>query len=134
MNLESARLQIEKLTNKRITNTMLSEALSMKMPNISRKLNTNSKLKLRQIKQLEDYFSVLLVDDNNSNNFSKIDDDYSALQEIIIIIEQYLSEVNLNLLPIKKAELIILIYKMYLNGDLSDIKKDNVINFCKLAS
>lgn len=58
MDLEGIRAILQSLTKKKITNSLLSDALSMKLPNVSRKIKDRSSLKLQQFKQLEDYFSV----------------------------------------------------------------------------
>ncbi|MGN0013823.1 MAG: helix-turn-helix transcriptional regulator [Candidatus Gastranaerophilaceae bacterium] len=69
MNLEDIRAVLQSLTNEKITNSKLSEALSMKLPNISRKIKDRSSLKLQQFKQLENYFKIDLSKyyDNKDN-------------------------------------------------------------------
>ena len=49
-------------------------------------------------------------------------------------IDSFLLEENIELLPEKKAELIIEIYKMFLNGTLTGVEKDNIIPFCRLIA
>lgn len=65
MDLEQARLHIEKILNKNICNKDLANALSMSMPSISRKLSEKTKLKYKQARMLEDYFGIKL----DSKNF-----------------------------------------------------------------
>ena len=132
MDLEQARHIIENKLNKKITNLMLAEALGMATSNVSRKASSATPLKTYQKKRLESHFNILL-DENNSNNTCLENDNYDNLKELIYIVESYLESEDLYIEPSKKSELIVLLYKMYLNNELS-INKTNIISLCKLAS
>ena len=130
MHLEQARATIENLINRKISNNELSLALGMHKSNISRKLTSKTKLKLLQIRQLEQYFKITLDDIITSKN----DENFENLKKVIVCIDSFLLEENIELLPEKKAELIIEIYKMLLNGTLTGVEKDNIIPFCRLIA
>lgn len=89
MNIEDFRIILQSLTNKKITNTDLSNALGMKLPNISRKIKDKSDVKLSQIKQLEIFFKVNLSQyyDNNHNivmkEITRLPSSYSPTEKIL---------------------------------------------------
>ena len=58
MNLEDFREILQNMTDVKITNTLLSKALDMKLPSITRKIKDKSDVKLVQIKRLEKFFDV----------------------------------------------------------------------------
>ena len=75
MNLEDFREILQNMTDVKITNTLLSKALDMKLPSITRKIKDKSDVKLVQIKRLEKFFDVDLsqyydvyIYQNNGNN------------------------------------------------------------------
>ena len=92
MDLETLRIEIEKQKKIKISNTMLAEALGMQLPNVSRKLKTQTELKLRQVKLLENYFNInleyLSKNDNNDNNTEKYCDNIKVPHIQKKIIEQ----------------------------------------------
>lgn len=134
MDLEKARIFIEKQKNISITNKKLGDALHMKAPNISRKLSGCTPLKQKQIILLEEYFNVKLPVCKESKKGLNTLKEYQDLKNIIIMVEEYLIENSSFLSPDKKAALITTIYKLYMDGELVNIKKDNIMNLCKLIS
>ena len=137
MNLEEIRIQIEKKTGKRINNTMLAKALDMSLPSISRKLSTQTKVKQQQIIQLESYFNVNLSTANNVNNGNVKDVNNNAflslLCDIITKIEECQQDNNIDLTADKKAKLIVSVYNLIKKGSLIELKKDDILDLCKLA-
>ncbi|MCR5260620.1 MAG: hypothetical protein K6C94_02160 [Candidatus Gastranaerophilales bacterium] len=108
MHLEDIRSILQKLTNKRIANKELSEALCMKLPNISRKIKDKSPIKLQQFKQLEEYFNVDLskyYDNNNNlinNELTKIS--YSPVEQALKSTKPLTDEEFNHLIPIITLE------------------------------
>lgn len=133
MDLEEARQTIQNLTNKIVTNNQLADALKMYASGVSRKISTKTPLKLKQLMQLESYFNVSLINKNDKNG-KKVHLDKTAIKKIIVTVEKFLLEENLSLHPEKKAELILTLYEMFLNGSLTSIEEDNIIPFCKLIA
>jgi len=130
MDLEQARIYLERVTNKRITNKELCIALNMDKSNISRKLKEKSKLRQTQIEALECYYGFKLP--NNIEDFLKeAQNNYSLLEDIIIKILDYLPRCDLpiSLDSAKKAKLIITIYRMvqYNTVKVDDTLIENLI-------
>lgn len=67
MDLEIAKKYIEEVLNKKITNTMLADALGMQLSGVSRKIKTKTPVKPSQLELLEKYFNVQLTKKNNSD-------------------------------------------------------------------
>ncbi len=126
MDLEQARTTLEKLTNKNISNTELSFALGMKLPNISRKLKDESKLKAKQIRLIEEYFKITLPkeNDNNDNPKEKISTDECITLERIHIAPScgsgtiVLNEAEVTPITLGKK----LIQNVFRVGNLNDLK------------
>ena len=161
MDLEGIRAILQSLTKKKITNSLLSDALSMKLPNVSRKIKDRSSLKLQQFKQLEDYFSVDLSKyyDNNHNEITKkeitqvqyspidkllkmpaannhnldfqLNLYFDELKKIILFVEEWSSKNKLS--PLKKAEIITKTYKMYVKGSLTEITAEIINDICEIT-
>lgn len=130
MNIQEAQTLLEKLTNSKISQSEIARALGKDRSNINAKAKRGTELKLSEVNLLENYFGVNLS--TKQQRFSQ--NDLDDLKDIIYIIEEFLNTKKLKLTPDKKSELIVTIYKLYLNGDLKNIKKDNVISFCKLVA
>ena len=161
MDLEGIRAILQSLTKKKITNSLLSDALSMKLPNVSRKIKDRSSLKLQQFKQLEDYFSVDLSKyyDNNHNEITKkeitqvqyspidkllkmpaannhnldfqLNLYFDELKKIILFVEEWSSKNKLS--PLKKAEIITKTYKMYVKGSLTEMTAEIIYDICEIT-
>ena len=84
----------------------------------------NDELSNENYKKLEKYLN------NNLNKGIDID----VLSDIITIIEECLQSNNVSIIPKKKAELIALIYKLYSEGNFSDISQDNILPFMRIVS
>lgn len=132
MNLEQARMYLERLTNERISNSKLAEVLDMKLPNISKKLKEKSKLRQNQIEALEKYYCLKLPT-NIEHYLQEAKNNYILLEDIIIKVLNFISTQEIPL-PIKltnekKAKLITTIYKMvqYNAIEVNDTIIENLI-------
>jgi len=130
MDLEQARIYLERVTNSRISNKELCDALNMKKSNISRKLKEKSKLRQCHIEALEHYYSLKLPS-NIEELLQEAQNNYSLLEDIIIKVLNFLSSCELpcNVTNEKKARLITTIYRMvqYNAADVNDILIENLI-------
>lgn len=132
MNLEQARMYLERLTNERISNSKLAEVLDMKLPNISKKLKEKSKLRQNQIEALEKYYCLKLPT-NIEYYLQEAKNNYILLEDIIIKVLNFISAQEMPL-PIKltnekKAKLITTIYRMvqYNAIEVNDTIIENLI-------
>lgn len=132
MNLEQARMYLERLTNERISNSKLAEVLDMKLPNISKKLKEKSKLRQNQIEALEKYYCLKLPT-NIECYLQEAKNNYILLEDIIIKVLNFISVQEVPL-PIrltneKKAKLITTIYRMvqYNAIEVNDIIIENLL-------
>lgn len=113
MDLEQARMYLERVTNQRISNSELAKALNMKLPNISKKLKEKSKLKRTHIEALETYYCVKLPD-NVEDFLQEAKNNYFLLEDVIVNVLNYLSNCNIPMIMTneKRAKLITTIYRM----------------------
>jgi len=129
MDLEQARTYFERVTNQRISNTKLAQALDMKLPNISKKLKEKSKLKQCHLEALERFFCFKMPP-NVEKYLNEAPNDYELLEEVIVKVINYFKN---NILPImmtpeRKARLIVTIYKMvqYSGYEINDTLIENL--------
>ena len=137
MNVNELLNYLNKTTNLNATQTELARALGKNRSNINAKAKRGTELKYSEIKQIEEYFKVKIVDKTitkNNCSHQEFNLDETALTEIICGVEEFLETNDLKMPPVKKAKLIITIYKMFADGTLSNINKSNIIQFCRIAS
>ena len=98
MNLEQARMYIERVTQQRIKCKELSIALNMDKANISKKLRTKSKLRTSQKENLEKYFSLKLPNNIDEEQeialFETIKSRYNFTEEQIYLLKHFLNSGN----------------------------------------
>ncbi|MBQ2872337.1 hypothetical protein IJE86_11595 [bacterium] len=130
MNLEQARIYLERITNSRISNNELCLALDMKKSNLSRKLKEKSKLRECHKEALEKYYN-LKFPNNVEELLEEASNNYSLLEDIIVKVLNYTSN---STLPIKvtdekKAKLITTLYRMvqYNAVEVNDTLIENLL-------
>lgn len=130
MNLQQARTWLERVNNTRISNTELAKALNMKLPNISKKLKAESKLRTSQIEALEKYFCLKLPA-NIEDYLQEANNNYNQLEDVIDKVLTFLSNHDLPI-PLtnkKRAKLITTIYRMvqYNATEVNDTLIENLL-------
>ena len=130
MDLEQARIWLERVTNKRISNNELGIAMNMDKSNISRKIKEKTKLRQNQIEALEKYFCLKLPA-NIEDYLQEANNNYNQLENVI---EKVLTFLSNNDLPIpltnkKRAKLITTIYRMvqYNATEVNDTLIENLL-------
>ena len=63
---------LQKATNVKITQTLIGKALKTGRSNISLRIKHNSELSKQELKQIEDYFNVSIIDEFNINSESAL--------------------------------------------------------------
>lgn len=113
MDLEQARIYLERVTNERISNKQLGIALNMDKSNVSRKLKDKTKLRHSQIEALETYYCLKLPD-NVEDFLQEAKNNYSLLEDVIVKVLNYLSACHIPMIMTneKRAKLITTIYRM----------------------
>lgn len=113
MDLEQARIYLERVTNTRINNSKLAEILNMRLPNISKKLKEKSKLRQCHQEALENYYAIKFP--NNVEDFlTDAQNNYNLLEDVIVKVLNYLQNCVLpfQITNEKKAKLITTVYRM----------------------
>ena len=130
MDLEQARIWLERVTNKRISNNELGIAMNMDKSNISRKIKEKTKLRQNQIEALEKYFCLKLPA-NIEDYLQEANNNYNQLEDVI---EKVLTFFSNHDLPIpltnkKRAKLITTIYRMvqYNATEVNDTLIENLL-------
>ncbi len=130
MDLEQARIYIERVSGKRISSSELAKVLNMKLPNISKKLRVKSKLRDYQKEALEKYYCLKLP--NNIEDFlQEASNNYELLEDVIVKVLTFLQTCNLpiHLTNEKRAKLITTIYRMvqYNATEVNDTLIENLL-------
>ena len=122
MKLSEYKTNKEKELGEKISYTKIAAVLGYTKQYVSK--IKEELLQEKQISVLDNYFNKML---------NKCSIDKKLLTEIITLIEECLEENDLKLKADKKAELITLIYDLYISNTIKDLNNDNIINFCKIA-
>lgn len=130
MDLEQARIWLERVTNKRISNNELGIAMNMDKSNISRKIKEKTKLRQNQIEALEKYFCLKLPA-NIEDYLQEANNNYNQLEDVIEKVLTFLSNHDLPI-PLtnkKRAKLITTIYRMvqYNATEVNDTLIENLL-------
>lgn len=130
MDLEQARIWLERVTNKRISNNELGIAMNMDKSNISRKIKEKTKLRQNQIQALEKYFCLKLPA-NIEDYLQEANNNYMQLEDVIEKVLTFLSNHDLPI-PLtnkKRAKLITTIYRMvqYNATEVNDTLIENLL-------
>lgn len=122
------------LTNRNISKADLARILQITPQALNGRLKRNVEFSLNELKKIETALNIDLISETMKSEVFENKINKEVLKNIIEIVEEYLDENNLELIPNKKAELISVIYDLYTNGALNNLERNNVIQFCKLSA
>lgn len=109
MNITDVQERIQKLTNSKITQSEIAHALNKDRSNINAKAKRGTDLKLSEVRQLENYFNIKLIQpEQQQNNNTNIINDYATT---ILTVEEYIDNNKIDISAKDRALVLALVLK-----------------------
>ena len=122
---------LHKFTNTTPTQSELCDILGMKPSTMSNRVNRNSSFTASELQKINNFYGINLFT-NNTHIKQNITFDYDALKQIIIMLENCISDNHITITLEKKAELLVILSQLYSNN-IDNLSVDIIKRMCNLT-
>ena len=136
MDTNELQKTLQKLNYGKITNRELATLWGIDETSVSRKKRLKTQLTVQEIAIVEQKIGKSLTNINHEDNLNLCKNttkyNINHLKNVIISFEEYIKNSDINITPEKKADIIILFYKLYAN-DNYNITDEIIAQICNIA-